>query len=180
VAPGVLAALGRDSLLLWTVAGNTARAVPVETAESADFLAFSPDGSHLFSGHDNQVTVRDTRTGRILARITHEPGIDALRSGPTGEYFATLASGQVRVWDARTGQSIAEIGGAYIHDMRFTSDGRWLATADGDGAVALRVWRGEDLLREACARLGAPMDSTEWRTWLGDEPYRPACAAPGR
>jgi len=37
------------------------------------------------------------------------------------------------------------------------------------------LWRPEDLIAEACARLTCNLTREEWRQYIGDEPYRPTC-----
>jgi hypothetical protein len=40
------------------------------------------------------------------------------------------------------------------------------------------LWRAEDLIAEACARLDRNLTDAEWRQYLSDEPYRKTC--PGK
>jgi hypothetical protein len=37
------------------------------------------------------------------------------------------------------------------------------------------LWRPEDLITEACARLTRNLARAEWEQYLGDEPYRATC-----
>jgi len=37
------------------------------------------------------------------------------------------------------------------------------------------LWRPEDLIAEACARLPRNLTREEWQQYIGDEPYRPTC-----
>ena len=74
--------------------------------------------------------------------------------------------------------------------VKFSADGKWLATlTEGSSLVTVvsshpevpnsvaRVWlwRPEDLIASACARLTRNLTLEEWRNYIGDEPYRPTC-----
>ena len=89
--------------------GRPVRTLPRQATEVTD-VAYSPDGHLLASA-----------TAKSIGLIDREPG-------------------EVKLWDADTGREVRTLGGhtAGVHGVAFSPDGRWLASACGDGLV--RVW----------------------------------------
>ena len=67
----------------------------------------------------------------------------------------------------------AHIGHADAHaTIRQPAEG---ASGSYDGTARVWLWRPEDLIAEACARLPRNLTLEEWQRYIGDEPYRPTC-----
>ena len=76
---------------------------------------------------------------------------------------------------------------AFIKHVAFSPDSRWEATASDDGTA--RVWEvptehpteralpddPEELISEACTRVGRNFTEAEWQQYFSDEPYGPTC-----
>ncbi len=63
-----------------------------------------------------------------------------------------------------------------VRTLRFSPDGRTLATGTLTGTVGLWVCRPDTLIDLACQRLTRNLTSAEWNHYLPGEPYRATCS----
>jgi WD40 repeat protein len=118
-------------------------------------VAFSPDGTRLATGYENENAARvwDAATGQEKLRLKHGyPGLATAISGPgsacvfgvafspDGTHLATASrDNSARVWDAATGQQRLLLShGHFVEWVAFSPDGTRLATASLDKTT--RVW----------------------------------------
>jgi RNA polymerase sigma factor (sigma-70 family) len=118
----------------WDVAKGKELPAPVGYATGVT-VAFAPDGARLASAGGPAVHVWDAATGRRL--LTLEGGASALAFSPDSRILAA-ADGKlsVRLWDAATGALRRQWNWpkgrdphTEVDDVRFSPDGRTLATA---------------------------------------------------
>jgi RNA polymerase sigma factor (sigma-70 family) len=128
--------------------------------EAQSDASFSPDGMLVAGGptwrqwdkrawrpRGYTLHVRETLTGKVIARVTaaREPGDKVLH--PSGRFLAVNEMTGLRVWDLRSEKEVkhwpmpkdASInGGAYrVSSFAFSPDGRTLATGHPDGTILL-------------------------------------------
>jgi WD40 repeat protein len=112
-------------------------------------VAFSPDGTHLATGGDDD-TVRlwDPNTGQPVGQpLTGHTGlVSSVAFSPDGTRLATGSwDNTVRLWDAATGQPVGDPLTGHtgpVNSVAFSPDGTRLATAAG---VERRLDRGVEL-----------------------------------
>lgn len=141
-------------------------------------LAFSPDGRWLAAGNgDGTAQILDAATGREVVKVAHEDDVEVAAFSPDSQWLATGSDDNtVRIWEAATGQEMVRLKHENsILGLAFSSDGHWLVTGSSDGTIRKWLWRPEDLIAEACARLTRNLTRTEWEQYLPGEPYRPTC-----
>src|SRR6266496_3248733 len=127
-------------------------------------------------------TTLPPQAGTILPKYGRRAAVANSSACPTGisltdTLVATASKDHTaRVWETSSGKQIAR----FTHDesvsaIAFSPDGKYLATASMDGIARLWLWRSEDLLIEAQARLTRNLTPAEWQQYLGEEPYRKTC-----
>lgn len=115
-------------------------------------LAFSPDASHLASGHAQDFTVRlwDARTLQPLAIMPgHTEIVQSVAFSPDGTRLASGAvDNTVRLWDVATGEPLLALRTARlgrVGSVTFTPDGGSIVSTEIIGhesaQSAIRVWR---------------------------------------
>jgi WD40 repeat protein len=142
--------------------------VAVDTSQqviqsASHYLAFSPIcdspaeakagqcSQHLALIEDDKtVVIWDLPAGRVTARLTHpqkvidvafSPGCDSSPEAPAaqcGRWLAARGEDKVWLWDTATGKLAHEIAHPSVW-LRFSPDGRWLATI-GRSDNAVRIW----------------------------------------
>ena len=108
--------------------------------DNAKSISFSPDGTLLASGgEDNVVKIWNVATGQNLHILTHKSKVNSVAFSPDGK---TLASGSydttIKLWDVATGKEIIKIQKQWpIGDVAFSPDGKTLAWSS---ARKITVW----------------------------------------
>ena len=156
--------------------------------DSVLYIAFSPNCKYLAAIcgsdprsflEDHIAYIWDVNSRRIIRNITNEKGVQDIAFSPDGRYLAiACGDGTLHIEDESSGQDVAQLSQeACIYSLAFSSDGKYLATGSGDRTTRVWLWRPEDLIAEACSRLGRNMTLDEWKQYLGDEPYCQICDA---
>jgi WD40 repeat protein len=149
-----LASAGSDGTVrLWEVATGRERKRLDAAERLVSRLAFSPDGTRLFSGGFRLVQVWDTATGKALRQLRVWPAEPAnervlplqdLLVSPDGRLLAAM-SYRLYLWEAATGKEILPLGelsdGTVTKVLAFSPDGKTLAcrkvVSGGDQALCL-------------------------------------------
>ncbi len=119
-------------------------------------LAVSGDGRYLalvglmYSQGDfvEDVAVYDCRSGALRTVLkAGSGGINALDFSADGERLAVARDSKITIWELKTAQPVLEIAAptGSFWAVRFSPDGRRLATGSGDGdAGGLQIWDATD------------------------------------
>jgi WD40 repeat protein len=153
---------------------------------------FSSDGRLLATARqDGSVAVWDTSAGRQLASLG--PFGKSSGRGPFAPVIAFSGDGAhlvvgsepirpgegntVHVWELSTGREVAR----FVHpetvwDVAFSGDDRHVATV-GFESASLWLWRTDDLIAEACARVPRKtFTADEQRAYFGDRRPEETCS----
>ena len=156
---------------IWQAGNGTPVGQPAVHDQPIEKLAFSHGGELVAMGTaGGQVILRQTRSGREVARLAHDAGITDLAFGADGSVLAsTSKDGSTRLMDCRTGVEVARLAhGSVPRRVQFSPDAKYLATETDEG-VQIWLWRARDMVDEACRRVPRDLSADEWRLYLGEE-----------
>lgn len=150
----------KHSILLLTFAFSvSAVGQPVWTAEELghqdwiNVLVFSPDGTLLASGSEDQtIILRDADTGQELQHFTGHTGpVNSVAFSPDGILLVSASEDQsIRLWNVETGRELRRLAGhtGPVNSVAFSPDGMQLVSASEDQSI--RLWdtgTGQELRR---------------------------------
>ncbi|MER9134745.1 TIR domain-containing protein [Mesorhizobium sp. M0830] len=156
---------------LWEVATGAESLLEGHGAAVAT-VAFSPDGTRLATGSDDQTArVWDVATGEEIAILRgHRSWVKTVAFSPRGTCLATGSrGGTARIWDLASGLENTRLEGhiGEITSVAFSPDGALLATGSDDQTA--RVW---DVTAGAeIARLGGQVDGVKSVAFSSDGRY---------
>ena len=109
-------------------------------------LGYTPDGRYLITLKNfDWVVTFDTTTGEMVSRI---PYWDTIRLAPDGKsVIGRSPERRLTLWDVATGRVIREYPTDASHDISYSPDGRWIATAlrvkevKGEGESGRTIYR---------------------------------------
>jgi WD40 repeat protein len=157
------------------------RPVDEETLPAWRARTVSPDGTRLAAilsegftraKMADRIALYDARTGRVLRRWNDSGlpgrGYESLAFSPDGRLLATSDGTAVRLWEEATGGEVSRFQGhrGEVRALRFSGDGRRLASAGEDSTVLLWDVTGSAGARvpEPCwADLGSDNAGRAWR-----------------
>ena len=138
----MLASMNSNKIILTDLVSGESRSM--QTGTEVFSLAYSPDGTRLFSGQlDGAISIWDVSSGSRTPMIRgHSSIVFGLAVSPDGRTLASAGEDRtVRVWDVTTGQELLRLTDckARVNAVAFSPDGVTLAAADHTGAITL--WR---------------------------------------
>src|SRR5205823_3980848 len=133
---------------LWTVGTLKLERFLTTDQSGVGRLAFSPDGKWIATaGTANQIHLLDPERGEAVGAVHAEMGpLHDVAFAPDGRSLTVVGEGGVKVWDVgpnpatptlelRTGMRLRHSAAVYF--VRYTPDGKFLATSDLGGGLTL-------------------------------------------
>jgi WD40 repeat protein len=137
----------------------------------------NPENSGRFI---ERIKVLEVSTGREVGYISFDNfwRVDSVALSPDGQYLAMKGIEDTEeepmyIWEVSTGRAMTRITSQW-HFGNLAISQRYLALQVLD-IVHILLWKPEDLINEACARLNRNLTQQEWRQFFPDEPYRKTC-----
>jgi len=139
----------------------------------ASKIAFSPDGTQIAVGEDQQITIWNAQDGKQVAILTTGPRAqaDMLLYSPDGQYIVNGGSIQtLTVWDTRSGKLVNTLPGAGGDEnaAAFSHEGDVLVTSVLGGDVNL--WDVSTMRAAALSRATLPVGTRQilYSDWTPD------------
>ena len=148
-ATGALSPDNRDrtgGVQLWDLrTGHRLKTFVVSKTEfrkyhSIQSAEFSPDGSKIVGGYNNEIWFWDSRSGELLRKfIGHEVNVRRVAFSPDGKTLVSVGNREIRFWDVGTGELKNEFFGhiGAVNDIAFAPDGNTLVSGGWDGTALL-------------------------------------------
>ena len=182
----LLAISGEDKVVRIHDAFNGRERVRIPQDDRVHALAFAPGNLIATGSAVGSLRIFDALSGREVSHMPYAIPVMKLQFSRDGRYLLTLGvrpeseSLAARIFDVATAREL------WATTLSREAFGSAASFADNDRAVVSyaafqmqrHLWRAEDLIAEACARLDRNLTEAEWRQYPGDEPYRKTC--PGR
>ena len=181
VASGVT--LGASMLIsVWQV--DAGQREVISASDTIYDARFETDGDHILIWTQDSVARYAHREGLVTESLSlsdYPAPEDGRLRAATRQNGRWAASAEI-VDDVFT-VTVRSAGGpdraivltAEAADAVFSPDQRTLATISRDGFLQLWVWSPDDLISEACARVGRSMTRAEWSEYFEHEAYEPTC-----
>ena len=123
------------SVVLW----NAATRKILSSFKGGGSIAFSPNGTILAIGYDNEIRLVNTSDLNESVPPLQISSRTAMAFSPDGKILATALGTVLQIWDFKSGNQIGELKGhlSFINFLAFSPDGSRLLTGD---AREVKVW----------------------------------------
>ncbi len=147
-----------------------------------DFLTdvrWSPDERYIATASwDKTVRIWNAKTGEEFRVLRHRDDVESLRWHPNGSMLLSGSrDGTARVWNVDTGQEVFTI---RDDEIDYGIWGEWDSSGTRlflvlSNVVQVYDTRIDELISQACSRVGRNMSQADWRLYFPDQPYRQTC-----
>ncbi len=147
-------------------------------SDQPDALRLAAHSMRLYPNRQAAQVLQEHTLPPLVARMTHDDWVYSVAFSPDGRWVVSgRADGTARVWEAATGREVSRMTHEdEVWSVAFSPDGRYVASGSWDGTIIIAVYRPEDLIADACARVSRNLTREEWAQYIGDLlPYQAVC-----
>lgn len=131
----------RFMLRVWDVAMQQLVFEPQRHNHGVTALAWEPNGQRIATGTmAEEIRIWDSESGRELNSLRgHTESITSLAWGTGGSLASVATDGELKIWKSIQDQQVTKVPGDIIlRSVRWSPDGKMLATADDHGRIRIR------------------------------------------
>ena len=105
-------------------------------------VSFSPDGSQVVSGSDDEtVRIWDVQSGQEVCKLEgHSGPVISVSFSPDGSQVVSGSYKTIRIWDVQSGQEVCKLEGHSdsVSSVSFSPDGSQVVSGSDD--ITVRIW----------------------------------------
>ena len=131
----------RFELRVWNVATQKLVFDPRRHNHGITSLAWEPDGRRIATGTmAEEIRIWDAETGTEINSLRgHTESVTSLSWGPGDSLASAATDGEIKIWTSLQSQPVTKLSGnAPLRSVRWSPDGKLLASADDHGRVSIR------------------------------------------
>jgi len=184
VTTGSFGQVHHNGFAVWDLQSRRATLEIKDQPDPFEGTSFSEDGRYIVTGEqDFAARIWDSSAGReVTLPLSHDSTVWSAAFSSDGKYLVTGSEDHsLRVWEWSSQRELVRLTqpGA-VRLAAFGQKDRNIIAASFDPSGHLRQfrvwkWKPDELIAEACSKVGHGLSEEDWRLFIGPEKYEPIC-----